>query len=323
MDWVMIMATKFRKYWTAVICRDRVVMKHIQNNWIGVQLLSGKHKCVENCLTGMETEYKRISNATLQEICMNISCRYHEGYDRRVNSFPQHPLDEVQEDVNFWTKRILLGPDELSWEVHIPSVVCAYMCFNFEESEYVKINLDYTDTNEAKLKAINRTSNIVEPSKLMEREGLYKWCIIMFNNEIPNRECIVVDGYTIMKELKCKLKWAVKETKLDKLEDFITSIFGSAYCTDTNNEVNDGKTVEVIHDYYNYSLQAVLDAGDGINSRDINTHNVSTRSTTVTKLGLSNIFNLGHEKMVEMKIPAVRKQKQNRMKRSQAFFVGT
>ena len=75
-------------------------------------MLLGKHTCVENYLTGIETEYGRVSNTSLQEIRMNISCRYHEGKDRMGNEFPQHPLDEVQENINAWTKRILLGPTQ-------------------------------------------------------------------------------------------------------------------------------------------------------------------------------------------------------------------
>ena len=42
----IIMANEFRKYWTPVQCSDRIVMEHIQNHWIGVHLLSGKHTCV-------------------------------------------------------------------------------------------------------------------------------------------------------------------------------------------------------------------------------------------------------------------------------------
>ena len=38
----IIMASEFRKYWTAVRCGDRIIMEDIQNNWIGVHLLSGK-----------------------------------------------------------------------------------------------------------------------------------------------------------------------------------------------------------------------------------------------------------------------------------------
>ena len=51
----IIMATEFCKNWIAIRRGDRFVMEHIQNNWIGAHLLSGKHKCVENYLTEMET----------------------------------------------------------------------------------------------------------------------------------------------------------------------------------------------------------------------------------------------------------------------------
>ena len=67
--------------------------------------LSGEHKCVENYLTVMEAEYKRIVNSTLQEIRMNISCKYHEGKDNRSKAYPLHTLDEVQENVNTWTEK--------------------------------------------------------------------------------------------------------------------------------------------------------------------------------------------------------------------------
>lgn len=58
---------------------------------------------------------------------MNICCRYHFGRDLRSNIFPLHTLDEVQENVNDWTKIIILGPDEISWQVHSPNVACAHM----------------------------------------------------------------------------------------------------------------------------------------------------------------------------------------------------
>ena len=161
------MATEFRKYWIACRCDDRVVMESIQNKWIGVHLVSGKHKRVENYLTAMETEYKKISNTTLQEIRMNICCRYHCGNDSRGNNFPLHTLYEVQENVNAWTKRLLMGPDEISWKLHSPNVACAHMCVNFEESEYVRSQLDYSDKKHAKIKSIHRTSKTVEPRKLL------------------------------------------------------------------------------------------------------------------------------------------------------------
>ena len=45
---------------------------------------------------------------------MNISVHYHANKDKSGYLFPLHPLDEVQENINQWTKRILLGSDETS-----------------------------------------------------------------------------------------------------------------------------------------------------------------------------------------------------------------
>ena len=101
-------------------------------------MISGKHKCVKNYLNAIKLEYKTINNTALQDICTNISVRYHEGNDKAGYAFPLHPLDEVHENINHWTKIILMGPDEVSWVAHIPNVTSAYMCLNFEESEFVK-----------------------------------------------------------------------------------------------------------------------------------------------------------------------------------------
>ena len=75
-------------------------MESIQNKWIGVHLISGKHKCVENYLNAIKLEYKTIDNTALQEIHMNISVRYYEGNDKTGYVFPLHPLGEVQENIN-------------------------------------------------------------------------------------------------------------------------------------------------------------------------------------------------------------------------------
>ena len=73
------------------------------------------------------------------------------------------------------------------------------MCVNFEESEYVKASLDYSNTNEAKPTQTHRFTKTVEPNKTTERVRLYEWCILMFTNDVPNRKICVVDGYNIIK----------------------------------------------------------------------------------------------------------------------------
>ena len=74
---------------------------------------------------------------------MNTSVRYHANKDKLGHVFPLHPLDEVQENTNQWEKRILLGPDEISWRSHSHNVAAAQMCINFEEVGFTKNKLVY------------------------------------------------------------------------------------------------------------------------------------------------------------------------------------
>ena len=166
----IIMATQFRNYWKATRIGDRVTMEYIQNKWIGVHLMSGKHKCVENYLNAIELEYKSIDNIALQEIRMNISVRYNADKDKTGHIFPLHPLDEVQENINQWTKRILLGPGETSWRSHSQNVASAHMCINFEEVEFTKNN-NWTGAG-VKSKPLHRSKKTVTPRKVIEKQRL-------------------------------------------------------------------------------------------------------------------------------------------------------
>ena len=65
----------------------------------------------------------------------------------------------------------------------------------------------------------------------------------MFNVEIDNRECLVIDGYTLIKELKCKLKRATKENAPDELEECITNMFLNSADNTADNDMVDSDCV--------------------------------------------------------------------------------
>ena len=302
----IIMATQFRNYWMSTRLGDRITMEHIQNQWIGVHLLSGKHKCVENYLNAIELEYQNIDNISLQEVRMNISVRYHEGNDVKGNAFPLHPLDEVQENVNQWTKRILLGPDEASWKGHSPNVACAHMCINFEESEFVKSELDYTDG--VKSKYTHRSTKTTIPKKTLEKQRLYEWVILMFKDEITKRVCLRKDGFEVIKQLQTSITLPDTASKNDALDDVITEMF---------NETEElENTVLEIHDDY-----TSIPDSENLDQNIANTNGVPNLVGEVPTLALGNVFLQGRTKMIEMKIPEVRERKQNRILRSRAFFL--
>ena len=129
---------------------------------------------MENYLSAIDLEYKSVDNIKLQEIRMNVSCRYHKSKDRYADPYPLHPLDEVQENVNLWTKKILLGLDEMSWRLHSPNVACTHMCVNHGEIEYVKGSLDSSDLQSVNSKHLHRSTKTTSPAKLIEQQRLYK-----------------------------------------------------------------------------------------------------------------------------------------------------
>ena len=92
--------------------KNRVLQEHITNEWIRIFYLLKKHNYVEICLSAVETEYSNISYNELMSIRINSSVRYRNGKDSKGNDYPLHVLDEVMENINGWTKRLLMGPDE-------------------------------------------------------------------------------------------------------------------------------------------------------------------------------------------------------------------
>ena len=316
------MASEFRNYWAAVRCGDRITMEVIQNKWIGVHLLVGKHKCVENYLNAIDLEYKQIDNITLQEIRMNISCRYHTGCDKREYSFPMHPLDEVQENVNLWTKRILLGSDELSWRMHSPNVAAAHMCVNHEETEYVKSTLDYSDIDNVKNNAFHRSKRGVVPIKTIEKTRLYEWCIAIFKDDVHGREFNIKDGYTAINSLKTKFKQVVNTETTDPLESCINNMLNKTEVDDNNTEINDSEAIEsIIDDYSGHTIIDNVVESETNDTVDDGTPNQGAKQRTVSKLSTMDVFAEGKLKMIEMNIPNMRERKKLREQRTCAFFI--
>ena len=187
--------------------------------------MSGKHKCVENYLNEIELEYKTIDSITLQEVRMNISVHYYEGTDKSGFVFPMHPLDEIQENVNQWTKKILLGPDEVSWVAHSPNVTSAHMCIDLEESEFVEKQLDYT--NGVNHNFTQRSKKTISPKKIQECERMYEFMVAMFKDEVNGRKCCPKDGNELILTLKTTLvNNDCVANENDALDDCIMDMFG-------------------------------------------------------------------------------------------------
>ena len=134
----------------------------------------------------------------------------------------------------------------------------------------------------------------------------------MFKEEIPKRECITKDGYELIKTLKKKLVFNVVVEQNDALDDCIIQMFGEE-------EELENTEISIHDDYTNIPDQE--DNNEELICDNSNENIEKCTSSCVPKISIGNVFLLGRQKMIEMKIPHVRERKKSRISRSRAFFL--
>ena len=229
MFYYILMGRKFRQFWYAMRRGDRVMQEYITIQWVGVFYLLKKHNYFEICLSAMEKEYGGISYHDLQSVRINSSVRYRNGKDSKGNDYPLHVLDEVMENINAWTKRLLLGPDEVSWKIHSPNLMCAHRSNNFESDAFTKQRVEWNNKEEATVKEyVSLSTKTTEPRKTVERRRLYEWAVLMFDGE-QRRYVTEKDGFSIIKSITTALKNPstvnAVGAQTDHLEECIEDIF--------------------------------------------------------------------------------------------------
>ena len=71
--------------------------------------------------------------------------RYQTGADSKDDNYAMLVLDEAMENVNDYTKKLVVGEDEKSWVVYSPNVAVARKFFNFEKNEFVWSSLNFNN----------------------------------------------------------------------------------------------------------------------------------------------------------------------------------
>ena len=93
----------------------------------------------------------------------------------------------MQENVNGWTKKIVMDNDENSWYNHSHNVTLARKCMSFVDGEY-KGNYLYLDRKDQGMevergrKSYSSTTTI--PSQQAERVRLYEFMTKFFSTEV-------------------------------------------------------------------------------------------------------------------------------------------
>ena len=315
MFYYILMARKFRQFWYAMRRGDRVMQEYITIQWIGIFYMLKKHNYFEICLSAIETEYSGISYHDLQSIRINSSVRYRNGRDSKGNDYPLHVLDEVMENINAWTKRLLLGPDEMSWKIHSPNLMCAHRSNNFESDAFTKQRVEWVNQDDpTRKKYVSTSTKTTEPRKTVERQRVYEWAVMMFNEE-QSRCVSEKDGFATIKLITTTLKNTtivdVLDGQTDHLGECIEDIFYNIESINTTAIIDSSissDTVPINDVLDNEAVEVDVSINDETNRGKIN------------PLSLINIFDQAKKELEEINVNKVRLNKKKRLQRSDEFY---
>ena len=242
-----IMMNHFKLYYDAQKNGDSLTMEKIENDFCGVFLLLGKSKYYELCLSQAERRYNDATYGQLHEVRLNSACKYRK--DSTHNVYTMHVLDELMENVNYWTKCLPLGNDEQSWIKHSPNVMVARRCLNFVNNEYRKGLLDFEcaiQTDTSPIVTNNDNTPYVASKSTLERSRLFELVVELFDEEIEGREFNVKVAESKIELLTTKLKKNVTDNT--PTTPLTTAIDGINSLQDT---FNDNVDIHIINHSFN------------------------------------------------------------------------
>ena len=104
-------------------------------NQIGVFDALSKHNFVVICLNTIEKEYGGIKYSVLQEIRTNFSLDYHIDSGFWDYNYIMRIIGKEMENINCWSKALLLKANLEYWQRHTPNIVAAKQSAVFEKQK--------------------------------------------------------------------------------------------------------------------------------------------------------------------------------------------
>ena len=122
-------------------------------------------------------------------IRINSCVKYRVGKDSNGKWCTAVALDEMQENVNRWTKKIVMDNELGSWQRHSPNVTVARKCVSFIDGEYKKNYLYLDRINRDEEIEHGRKSyknNTAIPRQTVEKSRLHSLFTTFFSTELEN-----------------------------------------------------------------------------------------------------------------------------------------
>ena len=322
------LCSSFRTYFKAIREGDRIIQEKLFVEWLPIFNLMNKKNYFLIVLNTIEKYYGDIDFATIEEYRRNSFVRYNSGKDKDGRSYHCVALDEAQEMVNSWTKKMPLGTDPDRWVVHSKNLMFTRQCMNYEQQEYKRRYVQYTDKSTNDIENVNGNklspTKTVVPTVVREKTRLYEWVLFLCdeNNskEIPFTnglmKCAIDSIQTqLMKNNETNGSESIEK---DELRDCVTNLLDNIATLDDNTDKNDDEEMD----------------GDTTEDLSINDHILIDNNDTIDeinpplnnaldvchKFALVDIFAHGNTVLKEKNIISIRKKRKKRLKRYIDFF---
>ena len=337
----VLLAGAFRKFWEGLRNGDRIVQEKIAFDFLGVFYLLRKSKYFQITLEQIEREYGEIDFKNLEEIRLNMAFKYEcpsDIVDEKNKGLKV--LDEVQENINLYMKKLPLGTTIASWKKHSPNVMCAHQAINFEKHEHIKhrINYESIENNDEEITSSYLASqNTSIPRQNVERFRLYEFCVKMFHNKPTTNHVDEACVKKIIDNLETSLKvqqdnGAVQQDNgtteskdaLDKCidelfdDDYLLTIMEEDCEEDVDNELeatdhsDEGDDCEMMENNNNNEEESANESGIGNTNEP---RNDASKQSKVHPLSLINVIKFGEDKLRGIDVLQIRNSSKKRLNR--------
>ena len=294
---------------------DKLVQESIFCSWIGIFSLLNKRNYVAIALNTIEQEYGQISFKDLEQLRLNSYIKFNgSNHDKDGRQFYCVALDECQEILNSWTKKLPMGTNETKWVEHSKNLMFARQCIiNFENREYRRGHIESIDVVNETLSFKTGTSNnhirTVIPRNTNEKILIYKFIVNLLHGDEASDSFTSERCDDLIQNLRPKdavaniisINSTIGNKEPDSLEDCINQLFD--YTIDGINIAEEDPTNDV--------------------DNDNGTNNINNESNNIRchKLALVPIFDEAVKELQSKNIIESRHRRKKRMSRNHQFFL--
>ena len=309
---------KFLMFWKAVRSGDKIYQEYVMMKFLGIYMLLKKNQYVEITLNTIEREYNDISFKELNQLRVNSYVQYKSDDPSDDFKYDCVALDEMQENVNKWTKELCLDGNHDTWVKHSPNVMVGRRCIAFTDGEYRRQLLYYDDQMMGKDNTTRRSyaTHGVSPKLERERSAVYEFIVKFFGTEVSSRKFSVSEAWTISKGLTTVVKLSAKEKIVDVVDDDLNVVTNIITVNMENQIERDDSNIMDINLTNSRGEIPSVEEEDDISNVE---NESSTLLVGVHKLALCDLFVAGDELVEKGNFPTVRRNMHRRNLRNQIF----